>query len=135
MRRWIVIDAGPGVVAGWTIGTGIAPIEYPVMRIGIGLPTTTPGTTGSLLIEWARRADRGPFASLGTLDRVVYQSFDPFVALAAAAAVTRRVELVTMIVIAPIRDAAMLAKQAATVHSFSGGRLTLGLATGARLDD
>ena len=40
-----------------------------------------------------------------------------------------------MIVIAPIRDAAMLAKQAATVHSFSGGRLTLGLATGARPDD
>jgi alkanesulfonate monooxygenase SsuD/methylene tetrahydromethanopterin reductase-like flavin-dependent oxidoreductase (luciferase family) len=105
------------------------------MRIGIGLPTTTPGATGSLLLEWARRADRGPFASLGTLDRVVYQSFDPFAALAAAAAVTRRVELVTMIVIAPIRDAAMLAKQAATVHSFSGGRLTLGLATGARPDD
>jgi alkanesulfonate monooxygenase SsuD/methylene tetrahydromethanopterin reductase-like flavin-dependent oxidoreductase (luciferase family) len=105
------------------------------MRIGIGLPTTTPRATGSLLLEWARRADRGPFASLGTLDRVVYQSFDPFAALAAAAAVTRRVELVTMIVIAPIRDAVMLAKQAATVHSFSGGRLTLGLATGARPDD
>jgi alkanesulfonate monooxygenase SsuD/methylene tetrahydromethanopterin reductase-like flavin-dependent oxidoreductase (luciferase family) len=72
---------------------------------------------------------------VGTLDRVVYESFDPFTALAAAAAVTTRIELVTMVVIAPIRSAAMLAKQAATVHSLSGGRLTLGLATGARPDD
>ncbi len=105
------------------------------MRVGIGLPTTTPGATGPLLLEWARRADEGPFASLGTLDRVVHASFDPFAALAAAAAVTRRVELVTMIVIAPIRSTALLAKQAATVHSLSSGRLTLGLATGARADD
>src|SRR5438105_12761210 len=105
------------------------------MRVGIGLPTTTPGATGDLLIEWARRADAGPFASLGTLDRVVYGSFDPFTSLAAAAAATERVELVTMIVIAPIRSAALLAKQAASVHALSAGRLTLGLATGARQDD
>jgi len=105
------------------------------MRVGIGLPTTTPGTTGEVLTQWARRADAGPFASLGTLDRVVYRAFDPFAALAAAAAVTQRVELVTMIVIAPIRPATLLAKQAASVHALSAGRLTLGLATGARPDD
>jgi alkanesulfonate monooxygenase SsuD/methylene tetrahydromethanopterin reductase-like flavin-dependent oxidoreductase (luciferase family) len=105
------------------------------MRVGIGLPTTTPGATGDLLREWARRADGGPFAGLGTLDRVVYGAYDPFAALAAAAAVTERIELVTMIVIAPIRPAALLAKQAASVHALSGGRLTLGLSTGARPDD
>jgi alkanesulfonate monooxygenase SsuD/methylene tetrahydromethanopterin reductase-like flavin-dependent oxidoreductase (luciferase family) len=105
------------------------------MRVGVGLPTTTPGADGPLLLEWARRADTGPFASLGTLDRVVYRSFDPLAALAGAAAVTARVELVTMIVIAPIRATAMLAKQAATVQSLSGGRMTLGLASGARPDD
>jgi alkanesulfonate monooxygenase SsuD/methylene tetrahydromethanopterin reductase-like flavin-dependent oxidoreductase (luciferase family) len=105
------------------------------MRVGIGLPTTTPGATGDLIREWARRADAGPFAGLGTLDRVVYRAYDPFAALAAAAAVTERIELVTMIVIAPIRSAALLAKQAASVHALSGGRLTLGLSTGARPDD
>src|SRR5580765_8743294 len=127
-------EAGPGR-GGVPVGSGMAPIEYgAAMRVGIGLPTTTPGTTGALLVEWARRADEGPFASLGTLDRVVYESFDPFVALAAAAAVTSRVELVTMVVIAPLRAPALLAKQAATVQSISGGRLTLGMATGARPD-
>ncbi len=44
------------------------------MNVGVGLPTTTPGTTGELLLDWARRADEGPFSSLGVLDRIVYDS-------------------------------------------------------------
>jgi alkanesulfonate monooxygenase SsuD/methylene tetrahydromethanopterin reductase-like flavin-dependent oxidoreductase (luciferase family) len=101
----------------------------------VGLPNAVPGTGGRLIVEWARRADRGPFASVGLLDRVRYDSFDPFPALAAAGAVTEQVRLVTMVVIAPIRNAAVLAKQAASVHALSGGRLTLGLALGARHED
>jgi alkanesulfonate monooxygenase SsuD/methylene tetrahydromethanopterin reductase-like flavin-dependent oxidoreductase (luciferase family) len=94
-----------------------------------------PGATGELLLEWARRADDGPFSSVAVLDRVVYDSYEPFAALAAAAAVTSRVRLATMIAIGPLRATALLAKQAASVHGLSGGRLTLGLAVGARLDD
>ncbi len=101
----------------------------------MGLPNAVPGTEGRAVVEWARRADRGPFASVGLLDRVRYDSFDPFPVLGAAAAVTERVRLVTMVVIAPIRTAALLAKQAASVHELSGGRLTLGLAIGARHED
>ena len=40
------------------------------MRIGVGLPTTTPGADGALVAEWARRAEAGPFSSLGVLDRL-----------------------------------------------------------------
>jgi alkanesulfonate monooxygenase SsuD/methylene tetrahydromethanopterin reductase-like flavin-dependent oxidoreductase (luciferase family) len=105
------------------------------VNVGIGLPTTTPGATGELLLEWARRADAGPFTSLGVLDRVVYDSYEPFAALAAAAAATERIRLATMIAIGPLRATALLAKQAATVNGLSGGRLTLGLALGARADD
>jgi alkanesulfonate monooxygenase SsuD/methylene tetrahydromethanopterin reductase-like flavin-dependent oxidoreductase (luciferase family) len=105
------------------------------VNVGIGLPTTTPGATGDLLLEWARRADAGPFSSLGVLDRVVYDSYEPFAALAAAAAATKRVRLATMIAIGPLRATALLAKQAASVNGLSGGRLTLGLALGARTDD
>ncbi len=105
------------------------------MRVGVGLPTTTPGADGAMLVEWARRAEAGPFSSLGVLDRLLYGSFDPFGALAAAAAVTERIRLATMIAIGPLRPAAMLLKDAATVQALSGGRLTLGLAVGARHDD
>ena len=41
------------------------------MQIGIGLPGTIPGVTGSDLIAWARRADAGPFSSLSSIDRLV----------------------------------------------------------------
>ncbi|MTD56044.1 LLM class flavin-dependent oxidoreductase [Amycolatopsis pithecellobii] len=105
------------------------------MQVGIGLPSTVPGTTGATLCEWARRADAGPFSTLGVLDRLRYDSVDPFVALAAAAAVTERIGLATTIAIGPLRRAAMLAKEAASVHALAPGRMTLGLAVGARPDD
>jgi alkanesulfonate monooxygenase SsuD/methylene tetrahydromethanopterin reductase-like flavin-dependent oxidoreductase (luciferase family) len=105
------------------------------MNVGVGLPTTTPGADGALLLAWARGADAGSFSSLGVLDRVVYDNFEPFAVLAAAAAATKRIRLATMIAIGPLRPTALLAKQAASVHALSGGRLTLGLAVGAREDD
>jgi alkanesulfonate monooxygenase SsuD/methylene tetrahydromethanopterin reductase-like flavin-dependent oxidoreductase (luciferase family) len=105
------------------------------MRVGVGLPTTTPGADGSLLAEWAKAADAGPFSSLGVLDRLLYDSFDAFVALAVAAALTTRIRLATMVAIGPLRPAAILVKDAASLQAVSGGRLTLGLAIGARADD
>jgi len=109
------------------------------MRIGVGLPTSTPplgaAHRGPELVDWARRAEAGPFASLGVTDRLVYDCTDPLVALAAAAAVTERVRLVTMIIIGPVRPAAVLAAQAASLDALSGGRLTLGVSLGARPDD
>lgn len=105
------------------------------MKVGVGLPTSTPGTTPDLLLEWSARADRGPFSTLAVVDRVAYLNFEPFTALAAAAAITRRIGLATMVAIGPLRNTALLAKQAASIDVLSAGRLTLGLAVGARGDD
>ncbi len=105
------------------------------MQVGVGLPGTFPGAEGQLIIEWACQADEGPFSSLGVLDRLAYDSYEPLVTLAAAAAVTRRVKLATTIVIGPLHNNVLLAKMAASLDALSGGRLVLGLSVGARKED
>lgn len=105
------------------------------MRIGIGLPNPVPDTDGDTLVKWAQRAEDAGFSSLATIDRIVYPSYDSLISLAAAAAVTERIGLMTNILIAPLRDEVLLAKEAASVDRLSSGRLTLGLAVGARQDD
>jgi alkanesulfonate monooxygenase SsuD/methylene tetrahydromethanopterin reductase-like flavin-dependent oxidoreductase (luciferase family) len=107
------------------------------MKIGIGLPTTNKDATGPTILEWARRADAAgrPFASVGVFDRLVYDAWEPLATLAAVAAVTERVRLATTVVIGPLRNTTLLAKEAATIDQISSGRLTLGLALGARRDD
>lgn len=105
------------------------------MRIGIGLPNPVPGTSGTHIVEWARRAEERGFSALTTIDRIVYPSFDCLVTLGAAAGATSRIELMTNILLAPVYQPVLLAKSTASLDQLSGGRLTLGLSAGGRADD
>jgi alkanesulfonate monooxygenase SsuD/methylene tetrahydromethanopterin reductase-like flavin-dependent oxidoreductase (luciferase family) len=98
------------------------------MDIGIGLPATIPWTNAPLILEWAKRADSTPFSSLGILDRLVYPNYEPLITLAAAAAVTERLRLMTTVLIAPLRRAGVLAKQAATIDALQEAALPWGSA-------
>jgi alkanesulfonate monooxygenase SsuD/methylene tetrahydromethanopterin reductase-like flavin-dependent oxidoreductase (luciferase family) len=106
------------------------------VKVGIGLPTTIPGVERDQVLDWSRRADAAGFSTLGALDRLIYPNWEPLVALGAAAAVTERIGLMTSLLLLPYRqNAAVVAKQAATIHELSGGRLTLGVGLGSRDED
>jgi alkanesulfonate monooxygenase SsuD/methylene tetrahydromethanopterin reductase-like flavin-dependent oxidoreductase (luciferase family) len=101
------------------------------MKIGLGLPADDPAA----LLTWARLADAGPFTTLGLLDRLVYDNPEPLVALAVVAGATTRIRVQTEVLIAPVYNTAVLAKQTATLDRLSGGRFTLGIGVGGRADD
>jgi alkanesulfonate monooxygenase SsuD/methylene tetrahydromethanopterin reductase-like flavin-dependent oxidoreductase (luciferase family) len=105
------------------------------MDIGVILPTGVPDVEGRTVLEWARRADAGPFRTIAAVDRLNYGNLDPMLALAAAAAVTERARLMSYVVIPGLRGAAVFAKQAATLSVLAPGRISLGLGIGARPSD
>jgi alkanesulfonate monooxygenase SsuD/methylene tetrahydromethanopterin reductase-like flavin-dependent oxidoreductase (luciferase family) len=106
------------------------------MDITIGLPNTVPGVTRDSLLEWPRRAEARGFPGVASLDRLVYPGYEALISLSAAAAVTERVRLTTQVLLAPWRlNAALLAKQVATLQHLSSGRMVLGIGLGGREDD
>ncbi len=105
------------------------------MDIGISLPTMAAGVTGSLLKDWCRIVDEGPYSSISAGERITFVNPEMLVTLSAAAALTERVEVFGNLWVALLHQPAVLAKQIATLDVLSGGRLTVGLGVGGRPHD
>ncbi len=122
------------------------------MHLGVKLPHTGTMVPASTTAGLARHLELAGFDSLWVSDHVVLpdviESWYPFTAdgkatwatdtpylealvvLAAAAAVTERVQLGTASLVLPQRNPVLLAKQVATVDAMSGGRVVLGVGAG-----
>jgi alkanesulfonate monooxygenase SsuD/methylene tetrahydromethanopterin reductase-like flavin-dependent oxidoreductase (luciferase family) len=105
------------------------------MHIALGLPSRVASASGEMMLEWITRAEAGPFSSVVVTDRVVSQALEPLSVLAMAAGATKRIGLMTSVVIGPTRETTLLARQTATIDTLSGGRLTLGVGIGVRKND
>jgi alkanesulfonate monooxygenase SsuD/methylene tetrahydromethanopterin reductase-like flavin-dependent oxidoreductase (luciferase family) len=105
------------------------------MEIGINLPVMATGLDRDTFIEWCERSDAGFFGSLAAGERISFYNLDITAALAAAAALTKRVKIVSGVFVPMLHHPVMLAKQLATIDVLSGGRLVAGLGVGGREQD
>lgn len=105
------------------------------MKIGTGLPNQVRDVRPDVIPGFARSAEDEGFELLTTVGRHAYPGVSDTVALAAAAAVTSRIELLSGVLLAPTWPGTLLAKEAAGIDGISGGRLTLGVGVGIRPDD
>ncbi len=105
------------------------------MEVGLNLPVMVPGLDRDMILDWSRRIDAGPFSSLAAGERINFPNPEIMVTLSAAAAVTTRVRIAATVIVLPMHRPAMMAKQIATLDVISGGRVSLGVGVGARVDD
>jgi len=73
---------------------------------------------------------QSPWPGGGELPRDYWSSYDPFIALMAAAGATRTLKLGTGICLVVERDPIVLAKEVATLDRLSGGRVLFGIGGG-----
>jgi probable F420-dependent oxidoreductase len=108
------------------------------MRFGIALPQYGPANAEGL-IRAARQAEDLGFDDVWVADHIAVPAGAPYppsflleslATLSFAAAVTSRVGLGTSVLVLPLRQPVVVAKQLATVDVLSGGRLILGLGAG-----
>src|SRR5258707_10126656 len=121
-------------VQNWT------PCEESSMLLNALFPTRDIGTDPAKIRDWAQAAEDLGYHGVEVADHVfgaaprgdwkpTYSEHDPFhetfTTMAFIAAVTKKVELVSGVLILPQRQTGLVAKQAAEVDILSGGRLRL----------
>jgi probable F420-dependent oxidoreductase len=117
------------------------------MRIGVVFPQTEIGTDPAAIRDFAQAAEELGYRHILAYDHVIganpasrpgwhppytYRDpfHEPFVLFGYLAGLTKKLELVTGVIILPQRQTVLVAKQAAALDVLSGGRLRLGVGLG-----
>ena len=114
------------------------------MQIGVMLPQLETGPDPRTVHDFAKAADELGYAFITVGEHILGTQVpegwtgptstgvhhEQFVALAYIAGITKKLGLMTGIQVLPMRQTALVAKQAAALDVFSGGRLRLGVGVG-----
>ncbi len=124
------------------------------LKIGIGIPTCREGLTNPApfltakqVVEVSQMAERLGYHLISGNDHLTTSRavrardasrpnfYEVFVSLSYIAAVTQRIELLAGVIILPLREPVLLAKQITTLDVFSGGRLIVGVGIGSHRNE
>lgn len=105
------------------------------MKLAMTLPGMDPGLDRKNLVDWTRRIEAGPFDTLAFGERMAFYNPELIALFGACAALTERVTLRSTVIVMPIHNPVMLAKQLATLDVLTEGRLSVGLGIGGREED
>lgn len=122
------------------------------MKFGVMLPHTNKIASTDAIIRTAETAEEFGFHALSVHDHLVFNGhwivsgargidapgddrdlFEAMETMTFAAARTSRIRLVASVIVLPLREPVLFAKQAATLDVLSDGRLTLGFGVGPPL--
>jgi probable F420-dependent oxidoreductase len=110
------------------------------VKLGLNVPNFGPGTDPESLAGWLRFAENSGFDLAMMSDHVavtpdvaeLYPApfYEPFTALTWLAGLTERIELGTTVTVLPYRNPLLVARVAANIDQFSGGRFVFGVGVG-----
>jgi probable F420-dependent oxidoreductase len=105
------------------------------MKIGVSLPVREMENDLGAIKAFAQLSEELGFTHLRVPDQVLRPDsghlHEPLTLLAYIAAITSTIELVPSVIVVPLRQTALLAKQTAELDILCGGRLRLGVGVGA----
>ena len=104
------------------------------MRVGVSLPVREMAMDLPAIKDFAQAAEELGLTHLRVPDQVIRPDsghlHEPLTLLSYLAAVTQKIELVPSVIVLPLRQTALLARQCAELDVLSDGRLRLGIGVG-----
>jgi probable F420-dependent oxidoreductase len=113
-------------------GITMFPTDYSIQPHDLAVEAEARGFESLWLPEHSHipTSRKSPWPGGGELPKYYYDSYDPFVSLAAAAAVTKTIKLGTGICLVIERDPIHTAKEVSTLDHLSSGRFIFGIGAG-----
>jgi probable F420-dependent oxidoreductase len=113
-------------------GLTIFPTDYSIQPADLAMEAEARGFESLWLPEHTHipTSRKSPWPGGAELPKYYYDTYDPFLSLAAAAAVTKKIKLATGICLVVERDPIHTAKEVSTIDRLSGGRFIFGIGAG-----